>query len=84
MTDDEVRQRLRAYALEDVLLRVPTDPEMIMPIGERGAMAGKAFMALQNVLDLLPEIEEKNGVPHVAGKVRDAIARAFETTNEGK
>lgn len=72
------RDLLRDYARENALAIDPAEDPFDREVdGSRGTLAGKAFMALQNVLDLLPEIEEKNGVPHVAEKVRDAIRKGL-------
>ncbi|WP_086846984.1 hypothetical protein [Amycolatopsis kentuckyensis] len=75
----DIRQKLRDYAREDAkaTVRVSTRSTAEIVVGQRGEMAGKVFVALQNVLDRLPEIEEVNGVPHVAGKIRDEIAKAL-------
>lgn len=74
MTD--VRVLLHEYALEDAKVTVPVSTRSTAEIivGQRGALAGKAFVAVQSVLDLLPENrgEERRAPRRGEGPRRDS------------
>lgn len=82
MTDD-IRQKVRDYAREyatiDIYRRDTTWEEYRdYPAGQRGEMAGKTFVALQNVLDAIGDGGPVDATTWPHGRIiLAAIAKAF-------
>lgn len=80
-TTEELRQRLRDYAREDVTLTVPTDdgagPVKVF-LGLRGEHGGTAIVALQNVLSVIESLQAWGDAP-VTVSSSDPVALAEQT-----
>jgi hypothetical protein len=77
-TTEELRQRLRDYAREDITLTVPTDdgagPVKVF-LGLRGEHGGRAIVALQNILSVIESLETEGNGP-VTVSASDPVALA--------
>jgi hypothetical protein len=84
--DKDLRDKLRAYALEEVTWtddQAPPDRftsythSQTHSVGQRGEFGAKAFVAVQNVLDVLADYSHIGGARVSAEAVREAIRRGL-------
>ena len=74
----EERQLIFDYARDDIWTALM--PGSNVHVGMRGELAGKVFVALQNILDVVEQSEKVNevGSPCVSTeRLREEIRRAF-------
>lgn len=73
--DKGLRDKLRTYALEEIVVGVQGRGSQ--DLVSRGEIGAKAFVALQNVLDVLADYAHIGGARVSAEAVREAIRKGL-------